>query len=120
MAAIAIPQYQTYTNKAKFTEVIGATAPYKLGVEVCYSTLGTLTGCNAGKNGIPVATTASSGYVASVAMGTDNGKITATASASVAVQATYVLTPSTGTSGGSAILTWKVDTSSTCIAAAYC
>jgi hypothetical protein len=35
LAAIAVPQYQTYTKKAKFSEVSGATAPFKLGVELC-------------------------------------------------------------------------------------
>ena len=36
LAAVAVPQYQTYTKKAKFTEVVQATQPYKLGVELCY------------------------------------------------------------------------------------
>ena len=36
LAAIAVPQYQTYTKKAKFTEVVQATQPFKLGVELCY------------------------------------------------------------------------------------
>ena len=35
LAAIAIPSYQNYTRKAKFTEVVNALAPYKLGVEGC-------------------------------------------------------------------------------------
>ena len=36
LAAVAVPQYQTYTKKAKFTEVVQATQPFKLGVELCY------------------------------------------------------------------------------------
>lgn len=38
LAAVAIPAYQTYTLKARFTEVINATAPHKLGVEICVQT----------------------------------------------------------------------------------
>ena len=35
LAAIAIPQYQTYTMKAKFSEVVSAVGPYKTGFELC-------------------------------------------------------------------------------------
>jgi type IV pilus assembly protein PilA len=36
LAAIAIPSYQQYTRKGKFTEVVAATAPYKLAVDLCF------------------------------------------------------------------------------------
>ncbi len=35
LASIAIPAYQNYTLKARFTEVVSAASPYKLAVEVC-------------------------------------------------------------------------------------
>jgi len=35
LAAIAIPAYQNYTLKARFTEVVSAAAPFKLAIEVC-------------------------------------------------------------------------------------
>ena len=35
LASIAIPAYQTYTKKARFTEVTLATAGVKIAVEVC-------------------------------------------------------------------------------------
>ena len=38
LAAVAVPAYQTYTLKARFTEVTNATAPLKLGVEICVQT----------------------------------------------------------------------------------
>jgi type IV pilus assembly protein PilA len=44
LAAIAVPAYQNYTLKARFTEVVNGLAPYKLAVEVCAQD-GT---CNAG------------------------------------------------------------------------
>jgi len=35
LAAVAIPAYQNYTLKARFTEVVTAGSPYKLALEVC-------------------------------------------------------------------------------------
>lgn len=35
LAAVAIPSYQNYTKKAKFTEVINQVAPIKLAVDEC-------------------------------------------------------------------------------------
>ncbi|MCR3909695.1 prepilin-type N-terminal cleavage/methylation domain-containing protein [Aeromonas hydrophila] len=35
LAAIALPAYQTYTKKAKFTEVVTATGAAKTAVEIC-------------------------------------------------------------------------------------
>ena len=40
LASIAIPAYQTYTQKAKFTEVVLATAGVKAAVDVCAQTIG--------------------------------------------------------------------------------
>lgn len=45
LAAIALPAYQTYTAKAKFSEVINATASVKSAVEVCAASEGDLTQC---------------------------------------------------------------------------
>ncbi|MFM4747508.1 prepilin-type N-terminal cleavage/methylation domain-containing protein [Aeromonas veronii] len=35
LAAVALPAYQSYTKRAKFTEVISATGPAKTAYEVC-------------------------------------------------------------------------------------
>lgn len=35
LAAVAVPAYQTYTFKARYSEVVNATAPYKTALEVC-------------------------------------------------------------------------------------
>lgn len=35
LAAVAVPAYQNYTLKARFTEVVGGASPYKLAVELC-------------------------------------------------------------------------------------
>ncbi|WP_334019833.1 pilin [Alteromonas sp. S015] len=96
LAAIALPAYQNYTQKAKFTEVTNATAAAKTAVEICAQTTGTLTGCSGNSNGIPADVTAS-GNVVGVA--TADGVITATASPDSGIEdasgnaATYELDP---------------------------
>ena len=93
LAAIAIPTYQNYTRRSYYSEVVQATAPYKLGVTECYQNIGTLTGCNAGSNNIPAAITSATGAVASAAVA--NGVITITPVAQNGIVATdtYILTP---------------------------
>jgi type IV pilus assembly protein PilA len=38
LAAVAIPAYQNYTLRARFTEITNATAPFKTAVELCVQT----------------------------------------------------------------------------------
>ena len=93
LAAVALPAYQDYTKRAKFSEVVAAAAPYKLAIDIALQT--SKTGCttlaimSAAKCGIPAAAGAS-GVVASV--GVSSGVITATGTGDVN-GATYVLTP---------------------------
>ncbi|PCI54327.1 MAG: methylation site containing protein [Gammaproteobacteria bacterium] len=79
LAAVALPAYQTYTQKAKFSEVVLATSGIKTQVELCALDLGTVTGCTdaASGNGWSITAVTASGFVASVA--TTNGSIVATA-----------------------------------------
>ncbi len=125
LAAIAVPQYQTYTKKAKFSEVTGSTAPFKLAVELCAAEQSALTVANlgtscatSGANGIPSAATAS-GYVSSVAL-SGNAVVTATAvSTSGLAGETYILTPTfAAATTGSNLLIWSK--TGTCVAAAIC
>jgi len=53
LAAVALPQYQKYTAKAKATAALSPVDSYKMSVAICAQTLSTLTGCDAGSNGIP-------------------------------------------------------------------
>lgn len=53
LVAIAVPSYQNYTRRARYTEIIQAVAPYKLGVEECFQTNGELTLCEGGRLGVP-------------------------------------------------------------------
>ena len=64
LSAIGIPAYQSYIQKAALTDMLQTMVPYKTGVELCVIDSGTLTGCNAGSQGIPAATT--SRYVSQI------------------------------------------------------
>lgn len=102
LAAVAIPQYTQYTRKAKFTEVIQATSPFKTAVLLCMQDLNVTSGapsaCGNGSNGVPSAAGAS-GYVASVSVSAA-GVVTATAISSNGLSGeTYILTPTGSTTG---------------------
>ena len=53
LAAIAIPSYNYYISKSRYTEMINFSVPYKRAVELCYQERRTLSGCSGGMNGIP-------------------------------------------------------------------
>ncbi|WP_218354081.1 pilin [Alteromonas lipotrueiana] len=53
LAAVALPAYQNYTKKARFSEVIMATQSFKTAIEVCFQTEGAITSCTNGTNGVP-------------------------------------------------------------------
>ncbi|QJR80009.1 prepilin-type N-terminal cleavage/methylation domain-containing protein [Alteromonas pelagimontana] len=61
LAAIALPAYQNYTKKARFSEVMMATQNFKTAIEVCYQTESDITECTAGENGVPNNITAGNG-----------------------------------------------------------
>lgn len=115
LAAVALPAYQTYTQRAAFSEVVLATTPYKSAFEVAAQTgrLTALADADAGTNGIPAAAGAT-GDVSSVAV--TDGVITATGLAASfgGTAYTYILTPG----GVAAPIQWT--TTGTCLAAGVC
>jgi type IV pilus assembly protein PilA len=114
LAAVALPAYRDYTKRAKFSEVVLATAAAKIAVEICAQDLDGLAGCTGGANQIPANITTASGNVASVATG-QNGVITATAIGANGLSGeTYILTPVYA--GGK--VTWGI--TGTCLAANIC
>ena len=126
LAAVAVPAYQTYTNKAKFSEVVSATAPYKLGIEICFQEQGTLlaANCTNALGGVPAVTAASAGRVLTGSGAvTANGALTATITTTAITGdgltgQTYILT-GVAAAAGSPIV-WTKGAASTCIAAGYC
>ena len=114
LAAVAIPSYQNYTKKAKFTEVVQASAPAKVAVEICASETNLTTGCTAGSAGVP-ADLGASGIVASVVTLAGAITVTPVATGGIVAGDTYILTPSTPTNGK---VTWTV--SGGCLASGLC
>ena len=113
LAAIALPAYQTYTQKSKFTEVVMATTAFKTAYEVSAQTgeFTAKTDANAGVKGLPPAMSTANGRVASVNI--TNGVITATGTTEVGGW-TYILTPD----GITAPIQWTK--SGTCVAQGVC
>lgn len=113
LAAIAIPAYQDYTRKARFTEVLSVTDTYKAAVSLCINDLGiaNVASCDAGTNEIP-AVDVNSAFVDTMTV--VDGVIT-TAGTTEAGGYTSVLTP---TQPGAGTIVWTQ--SGTCLAAKFC
>ena len=110
LAAVAVPQYGQYTKRAKFAEIVSATAPYKAAVSECANdgNNATITGCASGVGIVPVGFT-NRGNIASLAVD-DAGIITSQGDQEVDM-ATYILTPDY--TPATSTLTWAV--SGTCL-----
>jgi len=108
LAAIAIPSYRHYTEKARFTEIIMATSPYKTAVAIGLQEGDLLKDLNLGSHGIPPAPKPTNNLAG---LDVAQGVITATATQTLGGY-TYILTPDEDGSH------WKV--SGTCVAAGVC
>ena len=122
LAAIALPAYQSYTKKARFTEVVLAASSVKGKVDTCYQTRG---------QSLPAAIEADGACATADLVGADldgaasgdqvdsvayvNGVVTATGAETVD-DATYIL--SANDDAGTGSLIWAED--GTCIAAGLC
>ncbi|MFA5017402.1 MAG: prepilin-type N-terminal cleavage/methylation domain-containing protein [Methylobacter sp.] len=77
LAAIAVPAYQDYITKARFSEVLSLSDSFKTAVGLCsQENNGDLTVCDAGASGVPAAPSATSNMAS---LNVTNGIITATA-----------------------------------------
>ncbi|MAD04596.1 MAG: pilus assembly protein [Pseudoalteromonas sp.] len=94
LAAVALPAYQQYSDKARYTEVVMASNAVKTAVEVCAQVEGGLTDCKQGTNSVPADVTTAAGIVGSVKWDAAKGTITVTpvATGGIAATDTYVLT----------------------------
>lgn len=109
LAAVAVPQYQQFQRKAKFSDLISQTGGYKSAVELCIQNNNGKTGCDGGLKGadgswsIPADIAAPSGSVATLVV--KDGKITATAISTGGLGGeTYILEPNAA--AGAASITW--------------
>lgn len=92
LAAVALPAYTNYTQKAAFKEVESVANNYKTAVAVCISNLATATGCSAGSEGIPAVNTDATYINGSGTNTVTNGVITFTGT-TAAGGWTTILTP---------------------------
>ena len=113
LAAVALPAYQNYTDKAKYTEVVQSASALKTAVEVCAQVEGAFTNCTHNNNGVPAAGGAY-GLVTSTTWdavaSTPNITVVPVAFGGVAATDTYVL-EATLTGG---IVTWSDNCTDLC------
>ena len=119
LASIALPAYQTYIMKAKYSEVVLATSGVKSAVETCVQIQGSLGACDtAAKTGADLTGAANGANVDSVTIDSTTGVITGYGIASLSkngsTKITYILKP-TVTNGA---VNWA--TEGTCIAEGLC
>ncbi len=119
LASVALPAYETYTNRTKFAEVVLATTPFKTAIEVAAQTRTAVAAdLDAATNGIP-ANVGASGVVASVTVA--DGVITATSTATLgdgSQSFTYILTPTLSGTNLAIPVQWSVG--GTCVVQSYC
>ena len=118
LAAVALPAYKTYSDRAKFSEAILATSIYKGAADLAVQTKGitAVADLDAAKHGIPAANDpgALSGEYVTGATMTD-GVITITTN--LGTTADYRLGARITTAGGTV---WSVVSTSTCLAQGLC
>jgi len=108
LSAIAIPSYQFYIKRARFTEIITTTEIFKTAVTLALEEGDALSDLTNGAFGIPPAPTATKNLQS---LTVDNGVITATAT-NLLDNATYVLTPDNNGEN------WKI--SGSCLQSGLC
>lgn len=108
LSAIALPSYHGYVRRARFAEIIAATASYKIAVALALQQDIPMADLKNGAHGIPLSPTPTTNLTS---VTVENGVITATASPRLD-NLTFILTPK---EDGSA---WSIKGS--CISAGLC
>lgn len=111
LAAVALPQYQQYTQKARYSDVNVSVAAVKTAMAVCLNLEGVLASCDTYTE-IGISQPAATDNVASVAIATTTGVITGTGTTAAGAYTT-IWTPSVTGS-------FVHKTTSTCIDANVC
>ena len=125
LASVALPAYQDYTKRARYTEVINMSNGVKTAVELCAQEAGNvLTNCDSasgGEAGVVAAATTAADNASVTSVGVVDGVITVTPVAGNGILATdtFILTPTISTNGQ---LSWTNNgsTPSGCIATGVC
>ena len=121
LASVALPAYQTYTNKAKYSEVVLATSQQKTAVEICGQTAATTANFNVqcinGSNGVIDAGSSGKVKAVNVTAGAGAATVVITAKPAATITATTVTYILTGTLAGGKV-TWAK--TGGCIAKGLC
>ena len=114
LAAVALPAYQNYTDKAKYSEVVQSTSALKTAIEVCAQVEGDLQDCEHNEGGVPAAGGAYGNVTSTTwaATSATAGTLTAVpvAYGGVAAGDTYVLTAALA----NGIVTWTDNCTDLC------
>lgn len=116
LAAIALPAYQTYTKKARFTEAVLAAASVRSNIDICFQDKDnyTLSNCDSfSKIGIDASVATAPNTINSITIDANTAMITVIGEPSVD-SVTYTLSPTASNSS----LTWLAG--GTCVAAGLC
>ena len=120
LAAVALPAYQSYTQKARFSEVVAAAGPARQAIDICIQTnKGTLSSC-----------TVPAGVLTDAEVGAEVSDVSWTSPAITVTSAstfgtgsqsfTYVLTALDANSDGNIEAWSETSTPGTCVAAGIC
>lgn len=95
LVALALPSYENYTRRAHYSEIVQATEPFKIGVQECFQTTGSLNDCGAGQDGIPNAIASGKGPDLIDSISVAAGIITVTPQNKYGIKSddNYILTP---------------------------
>ena len=119
LAAVALPSYKSYTNKAKFTEVTLAASPFRTSMEIAVQAKGVvdIASLDAGVLGIPanIANGSANGEFTKT-VEVSNGSITATSKNIAGGEYTYILDAEIINEG----IRWTFDSNSTCVTNLLC
>ncbi len=118
LAAIAVPQYGAYTKRAKFAEVVNASASIKTGIAECITRSGALTECDTfEKVGVIEASITGLQQIQSAAIAAGTGVVTLT-SVPALNDVTYIMTPNFDNNNNS--LSWTIGGTCKEAATRYC
>ena len=115
LAAVALPAYQTYTQKARFTEVVAAAAPARNAIDICVQTGTALANCELPT--LVAADAAAAPEVASVTWTKASGLLRVTSAANYGDGSTAYNFDLTATASGNS-LSWAAG--GTCVDAGLC
>lgn len=122
LAAVALPAYNNYTNKAKFSEVISVTNGKKLTLDVCLQTGGTTGSGGTCAAAFESDVAAGVGVIGMALTWTAGAEPIITATAATDSPNTTKFYKITRTNSGTGIIDWAVDgtTANNCVTAKLC